>query len=69
MQLHREIHFEDEICQTLAAQGWRYDANDATNYDRARALYPPDVIAWVEESQPKVWETLTQKHVSCLIRL
>jgi len=62
MQLHREIHFEDEICQTLAAQGWRYDANDATNYDRARALYPADLVAWVQQTQPAVWQSIAKTH-------
>ena len=36
--LHEEIHFEGEICDVLAANGWRYSFDD-TGYDRARALY------------------------------
>ena len=35
---------------------------DAVNYDRARALFPADVLAWVQETQPKAWETLTKNH-------
>ena len=62
MNLHKEIFFEDEICSYLGAHGWLHESGDALHYDRAHALYPPDVIAWVQESQPKVWETLTQKH-------
>ena len=54
--LHRELPFEDEICEHLAAHGWYYTAGDAANYDRARALYPPDLIEWIKVSQPKAWE-------------
>ena len=35
---------------------------DYTGYDRARALFPADVIAWVHTTQPKAWETLSKNH-------
>jgi type I restriction enzyme R subunit len=60
--LHKEIHFEDAICAHLAAQGWLYAVNDAASYDRARALFPADLLAWIQETQPKAWETLTKNH-------
>ncbi len=62
MSLHKEISFESEICDTLAAQGWLYAEGDAARYDRARALFPVDVLAWIQETQPKAWETLTKNH-------
>jgi len=62
MSLHKEIHFEDEICGHLAANGWLYAEGDAAGYDRARALFPTDVLAWVQETQPKAWEALTKNH-------
>jgi type I restriction enzyme R subunit len=62
MSLHKEISFEDEICDTLAAHGWLYAPGDAAAYDRPRALYPPDLIAWVQDTQPKAWEALTRNH-------
>ncbi|MHB1247836.1 MAG: type I restriction endonuclease subunit R [Polaromonas sp.] len=62
MSLHKEISFETEICDTLAAQGWLYAEADSKHYDRARALFPPDVIAWVQETQPKAWEALSKNH-------
>ncbi len=68
MQHHREIHLEDEICQALAAQGWLYDAHDATGYDRALALYPADLVAWVQQSQPMIWETLSKNHGSHVVQ-
>ena len=62
MNLHKEISFESEICQYLANHGWLYAEGDAAAYDRARALYPADVLAWVKATQPKAWETLTKNH-------
>lgn len=60
--LHKEINFEGEICDHLAANGWLYAANDAAGYDRARALFPADVLAWVQDTQPKAWEALQKNH-------
>ncbi len=62
MSLHKEISFETEICQHLAAHGWLYAAGDAQGYDRARALFPADVLAWVQATQSKAWETLVKNH-------
>ena len=62
MSLHKEISFETEICEHLAAHGWLYAEGDAAGYDRARALFPADVLAWVQATQPKAWETLTKNH-------
>jgi len=73
--LHKEIEFENDICAHLAAHGWLYtnrgckDAEASTTthgdfsaYDRARAVFPADVIAWVQATQPKAWETLSKNH-------
>lgn len=62
MSLHKENKFEDEICGELSASGWLYAEKDATNYDRERALYPSDVVAWVQETQPDAWEVLSKNH-------
>ncbi len=62
MSLHKEISFETEICAHLTAHGWLYAEGDAATYDRARALFPADVLAWVQATQPKAWETLTKNH-------
>ncbi len=62
MSLHKEISFEDAICEYLAAHGWLYADGDHAHYDRARALFPPDVLAWVQETQPKAWEILAKNH-------
>ncbi len=60
--LHQEIHLETEICEHLAANGWLYAQGDAANYDRARALFPADVMNWVKATQPKAWEVLEKNH-------
>lgn len=62
MSLHKEAPFETEICQYLAAHGWLYSEDDAAAYDRARALFPADVLAWVQETQPDAWEVLSKNH-------
>jgi type I restriction enzyme R subunit len=60
MGIHKEISFEDEICAHLGADGWLYQPGDAALYDRPRALFSPDLVAWVQTSQPKIWEALTK---------
>ncbi len=60
--IHKEIHLETEICAHLAAQGWLYAEGDAAGYDRARALFPADVIAWIQATQPQAWEALSKNH-------
>ena len=58
MSIHREISFEREICEHLAAHGWLYADGDASQYDRTRALFPDDVLTWVQQTQPDAWNTL-----------
>jgi type I restriction enzyme R subunit len=58
VSLHKEINLEKEICEHLATNGWLYDDGSAANYDAALALYPPDVIAWIKDSQPNAWNAL-----------
>ena len=60
--LHKENLFETAICEHLAAHGWQYAAGDAQHYDRHNALYLPDLLAWLEETQPESWHKLSQAH-------
>jgi type I restriction enzyme, R subunit len=62
MSIHREIAFEQEICEHLAAHGWLYAEGDAARYDRQRALFPPDVLAWVQTAHPAAWDALVKNH-------
>jgi len=50
MNVHLEAAFEAEICDSLGANGWEYSLTDA-GYDKARALYPPDVWEWLAATQ------------------
>ena len=52
MAVHHERTFETEICEHLAASGWIYEL-DNRGYDKARALFPEDVYAWLQETQPE----------------
>ncbi|HBS08100.1 MAG TPA: hypothetical protein DEA69_04770, partial [Microbacterium sp.] len=42
---------ENEIARHLAANGWLYSPTDA-GYNRELALFPDDVLGWLEDSQP-----------------
>lgn len=61
MSLHKEINFETEIGEHLAANGWLYSSDD-DGYDRARALFPDDVLAWLQIAQPKAWDAILKNH-------
>lgn len=62
MALHNEIQFEMDICTHLGAHGWLYAEGDAKGYDTPRALFPADVLAWVQASQPQAWESLQKSN-------
>ena len=62
MSLHKEVSFETEVCDHLAAHGWLHAQGDTAGYDRARALYPADLVAWVQATQPQAWATLSKNH-------
>lgn len=62
MNLRKEIKLESEICEYLGAHKWLYDEGDAAKYDRSRAVFGPDVVAWVRDAQAPAWEALTKNH-------
>jgi len=66
MSLHQEVHFEGEICAHLAAHGWLYAEGDAAQYDRVNALFLPDLLTWIETTQPDTWQRLTKTHGAAL---
>ena len=53
---HQEKHFESYVVSKLAEQGWQVGATE--HYDTERALYPEDLIAWLESTQPEKWAKL-----------
>ncbi|MEY2342769.1 type I restriction endonuclease subunit R [Acidithiobacillus sp. IBUN Pt1247-S3] len=69
MPIHTESRLESEICADMAALGWLYtppDAShispDAPRYDREHALFPDDLHAWIEASQPDAWARIVKTH-------
>ena len=64
MSLHREINFENEICEHLSSSGWLHAEDDNKRYNRPLALFPDDVLAWFQETDPGAWEALTKNHGS-----
>ncbi len=69
MAIHNESVLEAEICSDLAARGWLYTppkgsviSPDDTLYDREHALFPPDLLAWTQNTQPKAWEQLQKQY-------
>ncbi|KQR84907.1 type I restriction endonuclease subunit R [Burkholderia sp. Leaf177] len=57
--LHQEHHFEDAICRHLGENGWLYSESAAAHFDRFNALYLPDLLAWIEQTQQDTWQRLT----------
>lgn len=65
METHREIAFETEICSEMAKRGWIYEPARTpldNGYDCKLALFPEDVFAWLETTQPKAWEAYVASH-------
>jgi type I restriction enzyme R subunit len=51
MAIHNERVFEQELCAALADNGWWHSRNDV-GYDKALAIFPEDVLGWLEDTQP-----------------
>jgi len=64
--LHQEHHFESAICDHLGQNGWLYAEGDANHYDKQNALFLPDLLAWVEATQPESWQALSKTHGTSL---
>ena len=53
-----ESAFQQEIIAQLVAGGWQLGT--PAQYDRQRALYTPDCLAYVQTTQPEMWQTYTK---------
>lgn len=49
-----EIHFQNEILKHLVVNGWLRGKTE--NYNRELALYPEDLLGFVQESQDEQWQ-------------
>ena len=54
---HFECHLEAYIVQKLQAQGWV--VGQSKHYHTEYALYPQDLITWIQATQPQKWQKLT----------
>lgn len=55
--MHTEQHFENEIEHSLLTEGG-YQQGFAKNYEKSTALFPADVVAFIQTTQPKLWARL-----------
>ena len=64
MAIHNEAVLEAEICADLGARGWLYStlSPDDALYDREHAVFPPDLLAWIQSTQPRAWQELQKQH-------
>ena len=62
--IHTEKVFEDELCAHLAAHGWSVYTHrqNATGYSRELALFPDDLLAFVQATQPEEWTKFRRWH-------
>ena len=53
IQSTMEKAFEDAIVDHLCQSGWLTDTGSSAGWDKARALYVPDVLYWLETQYPE----------------
>lgn len=63
---HNELTFETELGAHLTTHGWLED--DPARYHRVLALYPDDLIGWLQETQPTLAMVSTQSCRRCTRR-
>ncbi|MBB3059730.1 type I restriction endonuclease subunit R [Microbulbifer rhizosphaerae] len=57
---NRETQFQQDIVRELTGAGWLLGSS--AQYDRARALYPEDLLAYVQETQPEQWAKFARNY-------
>lgn len=55
--MHTEQHFENEIEHSLLTEGG-YQQGFAKDYEKSTALFPADVVVFIQTTQPKLWDRL-----------
>ncbi len=53
--MHRESNFEHSIEQSLLLHGG-YVKGDLLAYDKKLAIFPDEVVAFIQDTQPEFWE-------------
>jgi len=59
--MHTEKDFENDIEAALLKSGGYY-AGDPVGYDAERALFPAEMLGFVQATQPKFWDYLQSLH-------
>jgi type I restriction enzyme R subunit len=59
--VHTERDFESDIEAALLKSGG-YFKGDPAGYDAERALFPADTVAFVQATQPRIWQYLESLH-------
>lgn len=62
MSKHKEDIFESELVADLCTRGWVL--GDASGYDKALALYPEDLIAFIKTTQPDEYDKFARRYAS-----
>lgn len=62
--VHTERVFEDELCEHLGHNGWsvKMHLQDAKDYSRELALYPDDLLSFVQATQSAEWAKFKRWH-------
>ena len=58
--LHTESAFESAIADHLSAHGYLEGSPD--DFDQERCLFQDDLFTFIQETQPKVWDSLASLH-------
>ena len=48
--LTKELNFQDDVIDQMVANGWQLGTPGG--YDRERALYPEDLLGFIQDTQP-----------------
>ena len=59
-----ELAFETYVEEILAGNGWVSGSN--AGWDKQRALFPAQVTAFLQQTQPKLWDEMRSLHASGL---
>lgn len=60
MKSTHEKAFEAYIQETLAARGWQ--VGSAAAWDKERAFFPDYVLAFIQATQPTLWQQMAALH-------
>lgn len=55
-----EKAFESYVEEMLLSRGWHRGIN--AEWDKERALFPKQIITFLQDTQPKIWQQMTELH-------